>query len=235
MNHGPLIFLGLFATFAWSWFSLVLKPQNELGTLEPFRDEVSGQIYPINRAGTAQQGRDIYRANGCAVCHTQQVRSSESGSDIERGWGIEGRPTVARDFLFDQPALPGTFRVGPDLANVANRHDAKWQFAHLYNARITSPGSSMPPYPFLFQKRKVRGAMSPEAIDAGKYGPGEGYEIIPGDQARAVVAYLQSLRTDNYIFEVPNPHPSTNAPAGGDTNAPAAGSNSVPAQAAPAK
>ncbi|MDB6041422.1 MAG: cytochrome oxidase mono-heme subunit/FixO [Verrucomicrobiales bacterium] len=228
MNHGPFLFLGLFATFAWSWFALVLKPQNELGTLEPEKNPVTGEVYPLNRAGAAQQGRDVYRANGCAACHTQQVRSRESGSDMARGWGV--RPTVARDFIFDNPAMPGVFRIGPDLANVGNRQrDPKWHFSHLYNPRIKSPGSSMPPYRYLFEKHKTGVAPSADAIDTGTYSPGAGYEILPTDEARSLVDYMMSLKADTYIFEVPNPHPSTNAPTG-TTNAVAGAVTNAPTQ-----
>jgi len=230
MNHGPFLFLGLFAAFAWSWFSLVLKPQKEIGTLEPDKNAVTGEVYPLNRNGAAQQGRDVYRANGCASCHTQQVRSRETGSDTERGWGI--RPTVSRDFLFDQPAMPGLFRIGPDLANVGDRQrDPKWHFSHLYNPRIISQGSSMPPYPYLFEKRKAGGLPVPDAVQTGTYGPGDGYEIVPTDDARALVAYLMSLRANNYIFEMPDPNPPTNAPAGATNNAPAGATNAAPAPA----
>jgi cytochrome c oxidase cbb3-type subunit 2 len=226
MNHGPFLFLGLFATFAWSWFALVLKPQNELGTLEPDKNAVTGEVYPLNRTGVAQQGRDVYRANGCAACHTQQVRARESGSDMDRGWGV--RPTVARDFIFDNPAMAGVFRIGPDLANIGNRpHDRSWHFSHFYNPRITSPGSSMPPYPYLFVTHKIGTSPSADAVNTGAYPPPSGYEVIPTDEARSLVDYMSSLKADTYIFEVPNPHPPTNAPAaatnaisGAVTNAP---------------
>ena len=41
------------------------------------------------------------------------------GPDMARGWGK--RRTVAEDFLFDSPVMPGSQRVGPDLANVGLR------------------------------------------------------------------------------------------------------------------
>ena len=49
-----------------------------------------------------------------------------------------------------------------------------------------------------------------------------GYEIVPTDDARALVAYLLSLHSDGVIFETP-PFPSTNK------QATATSSNAVPA------
>ena len=34
MNHGPLIFLGVFAALALSWFGLIFEPQLQLGTAQ---------------------------------------------------------------------------------------------------------------------------------------------------------------------------------------------------------
>ena len=35
MNHGPLIFLGVFFALALSWFGLVFEPQLQLGNAQP--------------------------------------------------------------------------------------------------------------------------------------------------------------------------------------------------------
>jgi hypothetical protein len=55
-----------------------------------------------------------------------------------------------------------------------------------------------------------------------------GYEIVPTEEARALVAYLMSQREDVVLYETPPPKTnkvaaaaSTNAPTG--TNAPEAG------------
>jgi len=38
--------------------------------------------YPVARPGLAQQGLQVYRANGCACCHSQQVGQCETALDI---------------------------------------------------------------------------------------------------------------------------------------------------------
>ena len=80
----------------------------------------------------------------------------------------------------------------------------------------------MPPHRFLFEKRLLKFGEQPskEAVEVGK-----GYEIVPGQDARALVAYLMSLHSDAILFETPIfPKPelkkaaSTNAPAATMTN-----------------
>lgn len=138
MNYGPLLFLGFFLTVASSWCGLVLLPQIQFGRQQAVKIEETGEIYPQARSGLAEQGRQIYRANGCLYCHTQQVRAQNYGADIARNWGQ--RRTVSRDYLYDHPVMLGTMRTGPDLTNIGLRQsDTSWHLLHLYNPRITSP------------------------------------------------------------------------------------------------
>ena len=101
--------------------------------------------------------------------------------------------------------MPGGQRLGPDLANIGVRKpDANWQLNHLYAPASVVPSSTMPPYRFLFEKRKIGRQPSASALQlpAG-FGPESGYEIVPTDEARALVAYLMSLRADVPLFEAP--------------------------------
>jgi cytochrome c oxidase cbb3-type subunit 2 len=226
MNSGPLLFLGLFVTMACSWLSFVLGPQLQIGDTRQTTNIVvggSGQTYPNSPSGMAHQGEEIYRANGCVACHTQQVRPRDLGSDINRGWGV--RRSTAYDYLFDQPVMLGSQRVGPDLANAGRRMDASAVFLHLYNPRALTPESIMPPFPFLFEKRKIQGAPSPDALQlSAPFAPPTGYEIVPRQEARELAAYVTSLHQDGYLFEAPpppQPAGKTNAPAKAMTNSPA--------------
>ena len=220
MNFGPLIFLGIFFTMSLSWLGLVLGPQLQLGQQNPEPDTKTGQLYPQARAGIAHQGAEVYRANGCFYCHSQQVGPENFGSDFQRGWG--SRRTVAADYLFDSPVMAGSQRVGPDLANIGVRQpDENFLLAHIYNPQSTLPAgkkSNMPRYPYLFERRKSSGAVSPAAL---KFPPAftaeEGYEIIPKREAIVLVAYLKSLQSVTPLFELPSLTPSTNVVA--ETNA----------------
>ncbi|HEX7470511.1 MAG TPA: cbb3-type cytochrome c oxidase subunit II [Verrucomicrobiae bacterium] len=76
MKYGPLVFLAAFFALSLSWFGFVLKPQVELGRMAQVTNSVSSQLYPLARPGQAHQGAEVYRANGCFYCHSQQVGQS---------------------------------------------------------------------------------------------------------------------------------------------------------------
>jgi cbb3-type cytochrome oxidase cytochrome c subunit len=305
MKYGPLVFLSAFFAMAASWFGFVLMPHVQVGFLQQTNTVPTGAAYPVGRPGLAREGLDVYRANGCAACHTEQIgqtatvcdvvleragtnqtallnalrqvrpdlsdaqakslldqlpqtvlqgltkeRADEDakalsvagskatpwivpvGPDIARGWGK--RRTVAEDFLYDYPVMLGSERIGPDLANIAMRQpDPNWHLLHLYAPQVNVPGSTMPPFRFLFEKRKIEHGPSPDALALPTdLAPPAGYEIVPKLQAKALVAYLASLRADAPLFVAPlsvAAPPETNAPAG-DMN-----STNSPATNAPAK
>jgi cytochrome c oxidase cbb3-type subunit II len=150
------------------------------------------------------------------------------GPDIARGWGK--RRNVAEDYLFDSPTLLGAVRIGPDLANIGVRQpDVNWHLRHLYDPKSEVKGSTMPSYPYLFEKRKAGRTPSPEALVwTGEFPVEKGYEIVPTPDAKALAAYLVSLRSDAPLFispisvaAAPQVGETTNAPAatGATTNA----------------
>jgi cytochrome c oxidase cbb3-type subunit 2 len=232
-----------------SWLGLVFGPQLQLGKQTPEQNDKINQLYPQMREGIAHQGAEIYRANGCFYCHSQQVRPQNFGADIQRGWGT--RRTVAADYLFDSPVMTGSQRVGPDLSNIGLRQtDSNLLLIHLYNPQSTMPDgkkSNMPSFKFLFEKRKILGAPSANALKfPPNFAPEAGYEIVPTREAEQLVEYLKSLHSevppmiseeDKSILLLPSLTPSTNkvestnAPAGNATNATAANSNAPAASA----
>jgi cbb3-type cytochrome oxidase cytochrome c subunit len=126
------LFLGIFGTFAFSWAGLVLIPNYQIGHLDPQMDEDGNDPYPAPKSGMADRGRRIYAANGCAYCHSQQMRADYAGSDLERTrdadpkkpkWGE--RRSAPRDYLFEHPVLLGKTRLGPDLANIGKAAPAE--------------------------------------------------------------------------------------------------------------
>jgi cytochrome c oxidase cbb3-type subunit 2 len=228
MNIAPFIFIGLLATFSMSWFGYVYRPHAELSRQTPFVDPISAAVYPIGRSGQAIQGAEVYRAQGCAACHTQQVRPEQEGNDIKRGFGL--RRTVGTDYMLDRPPQLGAIRLGPDLANFGLRkttNDVEWIYKHLLAPKEVVAKSTMPPYPYLFEKVKSN---RPGALQISS---DKDHFYIPKDEAKQLAIYLLSLRNEGSVFEAPakrTPAADTNAPAGG-TNAPADGAN-APAPAA---
>lgn len=220
MNYGPLVIIGAFVTAACSFVGLVATPQKTIGQQDIVEAKWSATRYPVLPSGDSRNGAHVYRANGCAYCHTQQVRGMDS--DLAR-WGI--RRTVAQDYLYENPVLLGTLRVGPDLTDIGTRNPSReWHLLHLYNPRIVVPGSIMPPYPYLFRKQKTGSTPSPNALAlAGDFQPEDGYEVIPRPEAEALVAYMISRRINTGLEEAPlppeeKPEPPA-APAGTDTPA----------------
>jgi cbb3-type cytochrome oxidase cytochrome c subunit len=130
-------------------------------------EEVAASSPPavLQLTESEQRGRGIYAREGCAYCHTQQVRYLPD--DIRRF----GAPTLAWEIQFDRPHLWGTRRVGPDLSREGGTRSLDWQYAHLFAPRALVPQSIMPSYAAFFDGSPQR----------------------PLAEARDLVAYLQSL------------------------------------------
>ena len=151
---------------------------------------------PALKPYTSQElrGREVYMANGCIACHTQQPSTTGAGiADARRGWG---RASVAGDYHYDEPPLLGTMRTGPDLFNIGVRQpSADWHLGHLFQPRAYVPGSIMPAYRFLFEvkdegtvaKTERLVALPPGTVPLGK-------AVVATPEAMDLVAYLQSLK-----------------------------------------
>jgi len=300
MKTGFRVFLAAFIALGTSWCGFVLAPVLQLGEAKQTQVLNSSDIYPVQRTGDATLGLQVYRASGCAACHTEQIQQSgvaceieltsvgknpdavekqinanvsfplgvnfitndqnipyvgnpvlishlpqiilnhlekskadavvggitsaagkaeihivATGADISRGWGV--RRSVAADYLYDYPVQLGSVRVGPDLADVGARlGNTDWQLLHLYAPQSMTKNSAMPPFRFLFETKKIGDAPSPDALQLPKkFAPPAGYEVVPTDDAKNLVAYLLSLRADAPLYEAPftPPQISTNVPA----------------------
>jgi cbb3-type cytochrome oxidase cytochrome c subunit len=288
MKNGALVFLAVFVALGLSWCGFVLAPEVQLGGAKQTTILNSSDLYPVGRPGEANLGLQVYRANGCAACHTEQVQQSgvnrdvvitsigtnraayfhateeigdlifknnpkdknldatwsgsvwpgyrpplpifhnltesiavsasdkivaaggkaeihviATGPDIARGWGT--RRSVAEDYLYDYPLQLGGLRAGPDLSNIGVRDpDANWQLVHLYAPASEVKDSSMPPFRYLFELRKIGGAPSPDALVFPKgFGPPAGYVVVPKPEAKELAAYLLSLRANVPLYSAP--------------------------------
>jgi cbb3-type cytochrome oxidase cytochrome c subunit len=76
MKNGFLIFLAAFIGLGGSWCGFVLAPVRQLGGAQQTTVLNSTDTYPLSRSGDATLGLQVYRANGCAACHTEQVRQT---------------------------------------------------------------------------------------------------------------------------------------------------------------
>ncbi|HTN64198.1 MAG TPA: cbb3-type cytochrome c oxidase subunit II [Devosia sp.] len=169
------------------------------------------------------EGREIYVANGCSYCHTQQVRPLAQDKPF-------GRPSAPGDFAYQTPELLGSERTGPDLANIGARQPSEvWQYIHLYNPRAVVPQSIMPSFDWMFDVVDV----APEGVTPvtlpKAFAPSQGV-VIPGAQAKALLAYLLSLKQtplpENAEAAANTPAPPPPAPAA-TASAPAGGYDAV--------
>jgi cytochrome c oxidase cbb3-type subunit 2 len=206
MNNIFKFALYVFLTLAFAWLAFFVGAKNQYGDLEPTSQYLEenksipkgADLFPKSMPGVAQLGAKEYLSLGCVTCHTQQVRTIDSGFDVERGWGQ--RPSVPRDYILQKEVLLGHNRVGPDLANIGLRgYTREWLHKHLFNPQILVEGSICQPSPFLYD---VSNENSIGAINADNKADDNAstFFIKPSLRANRIVSYLESLKQD---YELP--------------------------------
>ncbi len=162
------------------------------------------------------EGRDVYIREGCYTCHSQLVRPFRS--ETER----YGEYSKAGEYVYDHPFQWGSKRTGPDLHRVGGKYPDAWHYNHMLEPESMSPGSLMPPYPWLISDKlntsdtesKIRtmqslGVPYPKGFDketlndlarqAEKISQTlkeQGVDVEADREIIALIAYLQRLGTD---------------------------------------
>ncbi len=171
------------------------------------------------------EGRDIYIREGCYNCHSQMIRPFRS--ETER----YGEYSKAGEFVYDHPFQWGSKRTGPDLAREGGsklRKPNSWHYNHMYDPTTMSPGSIMPPYPWLIEDdldmsmtadkisaMRTLGVPYPEGFEETAVADLQaqaqeitddlaetGIETAPNKEIIALIAYLQRLGRDIETTEV---------------------------------
>jgi cytochrome c oxidase cbb3-type subunit I/II len=163
-------------------------------------------------------GRDIYIREGCVGCHSQMVRPFRSETVRYGEYSKSG------EFIYDRPFLFGSKRTGPDLHRVGKKYPDSWHYNHMIDPRSTSPGSIMPPYPWLkdddinygsleskintlitlgtpypedfAKKAGVESRKQAKTIADGLIAGGIQQDKLEDKEIVAMIAYLQRLGTD---------------------------------------
>lgn len=122
-------------------------------------------------------GRDIYVSEGCYNCHSQMIRPLYA--ETVR-YGEYSKPG---EFVYDRPFQWGSRRIGPDLAREGMTNpNAFWHWQHFENPTLITPGSIMPPYPWLLRDalrvEEVQSRVDAMAMLGTPYG-----DLILGDNA----------------------------------------------------
>ena len=172
------------ATAAIVFFVLTLV----MAVLPALREQaISAPAGVTPRGIEAERGRQVYMREGCGFCHTQFVRDLP----MDRPFG---RPSRAGDYALENPPMLGSERTGPDLADVGSRQpSAAWHLIHLYDPRAVVPQSVMPGYRWYFvEKGQAEPGDVVAPVPAGHAPTGK--VIVAGPEAKALVAYLLSLK-----------------------------------------
>ncbi len=91
-------------------------------------------------------------------------------------------------------------------------YSAAWHYLHLYSPRTLDLDSNMPSYRFLYQKRRISGERSVDALNlTGDDAPPAGFEVVPTYEAKCLVAYLMSLDQSHALKEVKSSAPASPA------------------------
>lgn len=186
VNTSLLIFVGLSMLVA-VMPAVQIQEAQPLPSMEPLTDQ-------------EQRGLEIYVAEGCVGCHTQQVRNIE----MDKVWGE--RPALPSDYYYSKkrldiwrqsPSLLGSERSGPDLTNIGKRQPGEdWHFLHFYNPRIVVKESIMPGYPWLYKEKYENDITEDDVIvripksflkDTSKV-------IVATQDLLDLTAYMQSLK-----------------------------------------
>jgi cytochrome c oxidase cbb3-type subunit 2 len=115
------------------------------------------------------------------------------------------------------------------------QYSAAWHHLHLYSPRSVLAGSTsnMPAYKFLYEKRRVSGERSADALKlTGAEALPDEWEVVPSYDAKCLVAYLMSLDQSHALTEaklISAPASST-APASSPAPATAPASSPAPAK-----
>ena len=166
------------------------------------------------------EGRDLYIREGCLGCHSQMIRPFRYET------ARYGEYSKSGEFIYDRPFLWGSKRTGPDLHRIGGKYDDTWHYRHMLDPTETSPGSIMPPYPWLYEQdidvsqvpAKIRTLQKlntpyPEGFDEKAVADleaqavkiakglkekdlGKNIENLEKKEIIAIIAYLQRLGTD---------------------------------------
>ena len=113
-----------------------------LAMVLPALDGTPATPPPSGLSELGVQGREVYVAEGCWYCHTQQVRPIVADANLG--------PVTRADLLASfAPDTLGIQRIGPDLAHAGSReptNDPEWLAEFLADPRSVNEDSLQPAY-----------------------------------------------------------------------------------------
>jgi cytochrome c oxidase cbb3-type subunit I/II len=140
LNYMPFTVLTFVAVLLGGLIQII--PTVVVNRAQNIEDQIQKVYTPLELAG-----RDLYVNEGCYNCHSQMIRTMLP--DVLR-YGDYSR---LGESIYDHPFQWGSKRTGPDLARVGTRYAEDWHYKHMLDPRSTSPGSNMPPYAHLYERK----------------------------------------------------------------------------------
>jgi len=116
VKTGIGIFFAAALALGGSWCGLVLAPTLQLGGAKLETVLNSDDTYPLQRTGEASLGLQIYRVNGCAACHTEQVRQDGVACEVSLTSLGKNQPDDFKKFTQSLQALPDWQNYNKELA-----------------------------------------------------------------------------------------------------------------------
>jgi cbb3-type cytochrome oxidase cytochrome c subunit len=113
MRNGFAVFFAVVVALGGSWLGFVVAPTVQLGKAKQALILNSTDTWPQQRTGEATLGLQVYRANGCAACHTEQIRQDGVAAEVTL---IALNKTKPEDFK----AFVQSLFILPELAKVTN-------------------------------------------------------------------------------------------------------------------
>jgi len=106
VKTGVSVFIAAFVALGASWCGFVLAPVLQLGGAKQTVVLQSTDNWPLQRTGEATLGLQVYRAYGCAACHSEQVRQTGAAFEVTlTSLGVQ-KPSDFVDFTKSLFVLP---------------------------------------------------------------------------------------------------------------------------------
>jgi cytochrome c oxidase cbb3-type subunit 2 len=146
-------------------------------------DELKSEKFRfISRKELITMGENIYRAEGCWYCHTEQTRTLVQDLVLNGSESEPAPPSTPNEYVYQQVTFPGTRRIGPDMSRVGVKRPSRdWHKSHFWSPKTASAGSIMPSFKHFFDD-------DPRGTSRAPYG-------VPNYQFEAVFQYLMTKGT----------------------------------------
>jgi len=127
-------------------------------------------------------GEQIYAAEGCWYCHTDQTRTLIQDVVLNGSAAFPAPPSSANEYIYQKITFPGTRRIGPDLSRTGIKRPSRdWHKGHFWSPKTASKGSIMPSFQHFF--------------DFDPRGTAKGTTGVPNYQFESIFQYLMTKGT----------------------------------------